>query len=279
MLLACAACAGELGGPDVEVDEATQAADVVDTGGYDIAPMIFHGASSAEGAVVALVDGDGSLMCSGTAIRQDIILTAAHCLDGITVPEVLEGSTVAVPGRRYPVAQTVMHPGYHRATTANDIGVVRLGAPFQGPILRIGLPQARLGQVAIGSLLRVVGFGLDQNSVSGRRREASVTLTSVQPRVAFVSNTTAGACPGDSGGPLIAVVWGGETERWASSPASSRRSTRSPTRAWGTASTRGSTRTCPGSPRSERARGALGAITPVTIAARSSAEQAAWGGP
>jgi secreted trypsin-like serine protease len=208
MLLACAACAGELGGPDVEVDEATQAADAADTGGYDIAPMIFNGASSAEGAVVALVDGNGSLVCSGTVIRQDVVLTAAHCLDGITIAEVLEGSNVAAPVRRYPALRTAMHPSYNPFTTANDIGVVQLGAPFLGPLMNIGLPRAGLGQVAVGSSLRVVGFGFDQNNVSGRRREATVTLNTVQPRVAFVSNTTAGACPGDSGGPLIANIGG-----------------------------------------------------------------------
>jgi secreted trypsin-like serine protease len=208
MLVGCAACAGAPGDAGGALGGSLEAAGATDTGGYDIAPMIFNGASSAEGAVVALVDANGALVCSGTAVRQDIVLTAAHCLDGITIAEALEGSNVAAPVRRYPALRTAMHPNYNRFTTANDIGVVQLGAPFQGPLMNIGLPRAGLGQVAVGSSLRVVGFGFDQNNVSGRRREATVTLNTVQPRVAFVSNTTAGACPGDSGGPLIANIGG-----------------------------------------------------------------------
>jgi len=170
--------------------------------------MIFNGATSAEGAVVALVDANGNLVCSGTAVRQDIILTAAHCFDGAAIAEVLEGSSITAPTRRYAVAQTVAHPNYNPGALTNDIGAVRLASSFRGPLMGIGLPRSGLGQVPVGSLLRVAGFGFDQNNLAGRRREASVTLTSVQTRVAFASNTAAGGCPGDSGGPLIANVGG-----------------------------------------------------------------------
>jgi len=184
------------------------AAEATDSAAYDIAPMIFNGVSSGEGAVVALVDGNGDLVCSGTAVRSDLILTAAHCFDGVTITEVLEGATVTAPTRRYSVAQTLVNPGYNAATGANDIGVVRLGSPFRGSLLGIGTPRAGLGQLAVGAALRVVGFGFDQNNVSGRRREATVSLTSVLPRIALTTNTAAGTCAGDSGGPMIANVAG-----------------------------------------------------------------------
>jgi secreted trypsin-like serine protease len=205
---ACAACADVPPGWEGTEGAVRAADEAMDTGGYDIAPMIFQGRTSAEGAVVAVVDIVTGAVCSGTAIRQDIILTAAHCLDGVRMTDVLEGGNLAAPRRRYAVARTVMHPNYNRFTLDNDLGVVFLATPFRGPLLQIGLPGAGLGQAPLGASLRVAGFGLDENGVRGVRREADVTLLSVAARTAIASNTAAGLCDGDSGGPLIARIGG-----------------------------------------------------------------------
>jgi secreted trypsin-like serine protease len=205
MILGCAACAEPPMGAVGEADEADEA---LDTGGYDIAPMVFNGRPSTEGAVVALVDITTGAVCSGTAIRQDVVLTAAHCLDLFRMNDVLEGSSIAAPRRHYSVTSTLMHPAYNPFTLENDLGVVFLSRPFRGPLMQIGLPGAGLGQAPVGASLRVAGFGEDENGVNGVRREADVTLLSVARQSAVASNTTEGICDGDSGGPLIARIGG-----------------------------------------------------------------------
>ena len=75
-------------------------------------------------AVVMIADENGNLIASGILIKPDVVLTAAHCLDGGDVFSVENGSESVM------VKNIVMHENYFRWRSAHDIGLIFLECPM-----------------------------------------------------------------------------------------------------------------------------------------------------
>ena len=178
-------------------------------------------------------------LCSGAAIAPDLVLTAAHCLMG--------GGAVRVSSldprfreRRHPVAAVITHPSFVPGTTprtqpGTDLAMLRLEAPFPGDMSPLTLGES-LGQ---GETVTMAGYGLsaENNSRTARRlRQVQLvnagnytTQNTVKVAVDIRRRGEApgaGACRGDSGGP---VLRGGGQNRdlggivsWSSGPLTSR---------------------------------------------------------
>lgn len=193
-----------------------------------IGPRVVNGLPSqtrpTTGALLQLIGGNRSHICSGTLIGCETFLTAAHC--------VCPGSTFCAPNpASYAVylqnigVRTItaidVHPSYFFAVES-DVAVVTLSAPTTGvPPTPINDQQ----EVAFGTAATIAGFGITQGTQndSGVLREGRTVTASCAgevPQDAHVCwNFTAplgeagedsNTCSGDSGGPLFADLGAGE---------------------------------------------------------------------
>jgi hypothetical protein len=173
---------------------------------------------------VVRVESSGGELCSGAMIAPDLVLTAAHC--------VLERSNYRVTGvdrafrpRTARAVAAAMHPEFVAGTTPRtqpgvDLAILKVERPL-GPEF-LPLDPRRTDRVGTGTTVTLAGFGV---LAEGQKRTARVlrqtNLVSLGPmqvmnRVLVVADgerlaetTGAGACRGDSGGPILAGGPGG----------------------------------------------------------------------
>merc|ERR1711942_641418 len=185
--------------------------------------------------------GGFQVMCGGTLVDEDTIVTAAHCFD-------------SVPGQQGPnmvrlgdhditttgdgatpvdisIARSIQHPGWNSNTLSDDIAIVKLSRPvtYSRNIRRACLPDSYKGQ-DLPSLLRsspptIIGWGstFSGGGPQNRLRQAKVPMVTQQTcasAYAAISRVTIGAtklcagdgrrdtCNGDSGGALLSNVLG-----------------------------------------------------------------------
>ncbi len=157
---------------------------------------------------VVMVLGSRGNSCTGTVIRQGVVLTAAHCVRGakqVVVAYYENGAPVLQK-----VARSVIHPqasqNYRRTV---DAALVFLEAPlpprFRPVPLDVGGSFRQPGEAAV-----IAGFGLQRGSnlkSGGSLRSASVNILPPPARRVMRVGTAArddlSVCKGDSGGPVF----------------------------------------------------------------------------
>ncbi|GAB3996348.1 serine protease [Glycomyces albus] len=197
-------------------------------------PFVINGRQAAEGQypwLVALGHADESAtphenqFCGGSAVTEQVVLTAAHCVDWIEPDRfaIYSGSVdlesddvVATEVAELHVAEDYRSP----TTFANDWALVRLAEPIN--VAPIGLDHGSPGFESF----EVAGWGLDEND-----QYPTVAHWAEVPYVADgpcarsygggfdaasmlcagdLENGEVDSCSGDSGGPLMAADADGE---------------------------------------------------------------------
>lgn len=165
-------------------------------------------------------------VCGGSLIAQDVVLTAAHCIDAnkpivsVTV-NVNYTSDVDTTGYEYPrkVTKRIPYPMYNSDTDVADLGILILDSPVKGvPLVKLNTASSTPTN---GQSLSVIGFGYIDNEETDPEYLMEVSVPTVSQQDCNDSNsydgkivqsamicagTTQGgkdSCNGDSGGPLF----------------------------------------------------------------------------
>lgn len=185
-------------------------------GALTLAPLPAHaiiGGAEDRGpasASTVMVLGSGGAVCSGVVVSRSAVLTAAHCADPNREHRVhfMENGQ---PVLLTPAASAV-HPLYvkdavQRRRQSIDLALVRLAQPL--PARFSPAPLSGGHQPRAGATVTVSGFGaIGRKAADGSFR--SVTAPVEEPWgpgkillwIGSAKGAAAGACAGDSGGPI-----------------------------------------------------------------------------
>ncbi|SMF03126.1 trypsin-like serine protease [Pseudobacteriovorax antillogorgiicola] len=160
-------------------------------------------------AVMAL-ERDGKVFCSGVAIRDGILLTAAHCF--LNDRSLNKLHIRGADGQRYPVQEIMTYADrldrVEEAFLPNyDIAMVRFSDDVPGRWIKL----ASGAQVVAseGHVAWIAGYGRSDDHPTGHyhlgaTRIKKVYRSGMRKGVITVDNTFGSApCSGDSGGPLL----------------------------------------------------------------------------
>ncbi|NEU14059.1 trypsin-like serine protease [Methylobacterium sp. BTF04] len=168
-------------------------------------------------ASVVRIESTQGEICSGTLIARDLVLTAAHC-----VMHQAGYSVVAVDRnfrqRRILAVAAAMHPDFVPGTTpedqpGTDLALLKLAEPLGADFQPL---DPRGGTINTGDPVDIAGFGVvaeNRRNTARTLRQAHLvsigslqvanTVTVVTDRRRMAETAGAGACLGDSGGPIL----------------------------------------------------------------------------
>jgi len=174
-------------------------------------------------SVVWVENSEGEL-CSGALIRPDIVLTAAHCMMDKASYRVVALNR-GFKAQRMQVMAAAVHPQFVPGTTPRtqpgvDLAMLKLERPLGGDF--VPFDTGLVGRVGSGDTVTLAGYGIvGENEKRSARTLRQTNLVSLGPvrisnNVLIVTDGSrlaqtsgAGACRGDSGGPIVAATPGG----------------------------------------------------------------------
>jgi secreted trypsin-like serine protease len=164
---------------------------------------------------------NGAQRCDGFLVTYEHVITAAHCVLGLTTATLqiyigVQSRSAILDRQVQQVSNIQIHPNYSTKTYLNDIAILKLAAKVT-TTTTVGIcclpsdPSLPMENEAAV----IVGWGRtradDSSSVSDTLQQAVVQIQTCDPNFYFdrqfcAGYSTSDACQGDSGGPLMTNV-------------------------------------------------------------------------
>lgn len=152
--------------------------------------------------------------CTATLIKEDWLLTAAHCVKGGIGQLVFVVGTKAKNGRFFSLEKSVVHPDYYSNPIGSlfDIALIKLAKPVPSSVA-IPMPYNKKNLKAfIGQSVFYLGYGTTSGEASflglGTKRSVNLPIDSVDAETYNTKFDDRGLCHGDSGGPGLILIDG-----------------------------------------------------------------------
>lgn len=169
---------------------------------------------------MALVNSEGRLICSGTMIDPQVVVTAAHCVEetasdnhiaGIHVGSGAEGGALHVSAT---VREQIRHPEFNSHPRGNmDIGILFLASSIEAEVAQpvpLMTSPAQIRRQFLhpditkpDSSVKLVGFGRREDDGAGIKFEVTTTIAQANASEILVGGHGKDSCTGDSGGPVL----------------------------------------------------------------------------